>query len=132
MNSNLGDFKILKGLEVDILSDGSLDYADDLLASFDFVIAAVHSGFSMDQEEMTRRIINALDNPYTTMLAHPTGRLLLSRQEYPLNIDKILEKAAETGVYIEINANPHRLDMDWRLCRRGKELRVNFHWHRCS
>jgi len=126
LNSNLGDFKILKGIEVDILSDGSLDYADDLLASFDFVIAAVHSGFSMDQEEMTRRIINALDNPYTTMLAHPTGRLLLSRQEYPLNIDKILEKAAETGVYIEINANPHRLDMDWRLCRRGKELRVNF------
>lgn len=126
LNSNLENFRILKGIEVDILPDGSLDYKDDLLEVFDFVIAAVHSRFSMEKDEMTRRIINAMDNPYTTILAHPTGRLLLSREEYPANMEKILERAAERGVYIEINANPHRLDLDWRLCKLGKELGVKF------
>jgi DNA polymerase (family 10) len=126
LNSALDGFRILKGIEVDILPDGSLDYPDDLLATFDFVIAAVHSRFSMNKDEMTRRIIDALDNPYVTVLAHPTGRLLLSRQEYPLNMEKILEKAAEKGVYMEINANPHRLDLDWRLCKIGKDLGVKF------
>jgi DNA polymerase (family 10) len=122
----LENFKILKGIEADILSDGSLDYTEDVLAGFDFVIAAVHSGFSMDEDEMTERILLALDNPYTTILAHPTGRLLLSRKGYPLDIEKILEKAARKGVFMEINANPHRLDLDWRWYKQAKEMGIRF------
>ncbi len=119
-----GKIKILKGIESDILPDGSLDYPDEILSTFDFVIASVHSGFSMDEETMTNRILKALSNPYTTILGHPTGRLLLSREGYPLDMDAILNCASEKGVAIEINANPHRLDLDWRWCRKAKELGI--------
>lgn len=119
-----GRIRILKGIESDIQPDGSLDYPDEILASFDFVIASIHSGFNMDKETMTQRLLRAIENPYTTILGHPTGRLLLSREGYPLDMEAVLERAAERGVAIEINANPYRLDLDWRWCRRAKELAV--------
>lgn len=119
-----GKFKILKGIESDILPDGSLDYPEEILATFDFVIASVHSGFSMDKDAMTQRIIKALDNPYVTILGHPTGRLLLSREGYEVDMEAILEHAARRGVAIEINSNPHRLDLDWRWCRKAKDLGI--------
>lgn len=119
-----GRFKILKGIESDILPDGSLDYPDEILASFDFVIASIHSRFSMDRDAMTERIIKAIENPYTTILGHPTGRLLLSREGYSVDMDAILEQAAKHGVCVEINSNPHRLDLDWRWCRKAKELGI--------
>lgn len=119
-----GEIRILKGIESDILPDGDLDYPDEILDTFDFVIASVHSGFSMDRDTMTERLLAAMDNPYTTILGHPTGRLLLSREGYPLDMEAILEGAAKRGVAIEINANPHRLDLDWRWCRKAKELGV--------
>jgi len=121
-----GKFRILKGIESDILADGSLDYPEEVLASFDFVIASVHSRFSLDRDAMTQRIIRAIDNSYTTILGHPTGRLLLSRDGYPVDMEAILARAAEKGVFIEINANPHRLDLDWRWCRKAKEMGVSF------
>ena len=107
-----GRIRILKGIESDIQPDGSLDYPDEILASFDFVIASVHSGFSMDKETMTRRLLKAMDNPHTTILGHPTGRLLLSREGYPLDMEAVLEGAAKRGVAIDINAKPYRLDLD--------------------
>jgi DNA polymerase (family 10) len=119
-----GRFKILKGIECDILPDGSLDYPDDILSSFDFVIASVHSGFAMDREFMTQRIIRALENPYITILGHPTGRLLLSREGYKVDMEAVLSKAAEMEVAIEINSNPYRLDLDWRWCRKAKDLGI--------
>ncbi|HZJ83104.1 MAG TPA: DNA polymerase/3'-5' exonuclease PolX [Clostridia bacterium] len=119
-----GRIKILKGIESDILPDGNLDYEEDVLSLFDFVIASVHSGFSADQKVMTDRILKALDNPYITILGHPTGRLLLSREAYPVDMDAILNRAALRGVAIEINANPHRLDLDWRWCRKAKDMGI--------
>jgi len=116
-----GRFRILKGIESDILPDGSLDYPDEILSTFDFVIASIHSRFSMDRDAMTERIIKAIENPYTTILGHPTGRLLLSREGYPIDMEAILDHAAKYGVCIEINSNPHRLDLDWRWCRKAKE-----------
>ncbi|MEW6186854.1 MAG: DNA polymerase/3'-5' exonuclease PolX [Thermodesulfobacteriota bacterium] len=112
------------GIESDILPDGSLDYPDEWLARFDFIIASVHSRFNMTEEEMTARIIRAMENPYTTMLGHPTGRLLLARDPYPVNMQAILEAAARNRVIIELNANPHRLDLDWRLMKKAKELGI--------
>jgi DNA polymerase (family X) len=112
------------GIESDILSDGSLDYADEELAQFDFVIASVHSGFNMSEAKMTARIIRALENHYTTMLGHPTGRLLLARDPYPVDMNQVLEAAARNEVIIELNAHPHRLDLDWRLMRKAKELGI--------
>lgn len=106
--------KILKGIESDILGDGKLDYKDKVLESFDFIIASVHSGFSMPEAKMTDRIVTAMSHPLTTMLGHVTGRLLLSRPEYAVNMKKIIEAAAEHRVVIELNSNPHRLDIDWR------------------
>ncbi|MFC2088525.1 PHP domain-containing protein, partial [Calditrichota bacterium] len=102
-------------IEVDILADGSLDYEDSVLASFDFVIASVHSQFKMSTEVMTERIIRAISNPYVTMLGHPTGRLLLGREPYSVNMEKIIDKAGELDIIVEINASPYRLDLDWRL-----------------
>lgn len=122
LNALYNDFVILKGIEVDILADGTLDYADEVLASFDFVIASVHSSFKMSEAEMTRRICRALANPYVTMLGHPTGRLLLGREAYPLNMAVVLERAAQYKRIIEINANPHRLDLDWRWGKKAREL----------
>ncbi len=118
------DFYIFKGIESDILPDGSLDYEDRILDRFDFVIASVHSRFKMDACSMTKRILAALDNPYTTILGHPTGRLLLSRDGYSLDLDAILEKARERGVIIEINANPYRLDLDWRYVKKAMEMGI--------
>lgn len=109
-----GSFKILKGIESDILSDGSLDYSDDILASFDYVVASVHQNLSMSSEKATARLINAIQNPYTTILGHPTGRLLLARAGYPIDYKAVIDACAEHGVVIEINASPWRLDIDWR------------------
>lgn len=109
--------RLLKGIESDILPDGSLDYDDATLSTFDFVIASVHSRFKMEKEEMTRRICRAIEHPRTTILGHPTGRLLLRREGYAVDIPQVIECARRHGVAIEINSNPHRLDLDWRHVR---------------
>jgi DNA polymerase (family 10) len=114
LNKKLFPFKIFKGIESDILSDGKLDYPTEILSLFDFVIASVHSGLKMNEEKATERLIKAIENPYTTMLGHPSGRLLLSRKSYPLNYKKIIDACAVNNVVIELNANPYRLDIDWR------------------
>ena len=124
LNAEYKDFKILKGIESDILQDGNLDYSDTVLASFDFVIASIHSGFQMTESVMTERICNALANPYTTMLGHPTGRLLLGREAFPHDMPKILETAARYSRIVEINANPHRLDLDWRWGQLANQLGI--------
>ncbi len=118
------DFRILKGIECDILVNGQLDYDDDLLAQFDYVIGAVHSRFSLDERHMTQRILTALDHPRLTILAHPTGRLLLSRPPYAVDLDAIIERAAARNVALELNADPHRLDLEWRWCLRAKQRGV--------
>lgn len=114
LNAELAPFKVFKGIESDILMDGSLDYPDEVLKSFDYVVASVHSSLSMDQAKATARLLKAIQNPYTTILGHPTGRLLLRRQGYPIDHKAIIDACAEHGVVIEINANPWRLDLDWR------------------
>jgi len=121
LNKKLKDITLLKGIESDILPDGRLDYSDKVLATFDYVVVSVHSHFGMSEAEMTRRICRALENPYATMLGHPTGRLLLSREEYPLNMQQVLETAAKQGKMIELNAHPYRLDLDWRFCKVARE-----------
>lgn len=113
LNKELSPFKIFKGIESDILNDGKLDYETDILSRFDFIIASVHSNLRMDEEKATQRIITAVENPYTTILGHPTGRLLLSRQGYPIDHKKVIDACAANGVAIELNANPWRLDLDW-------------------
>lgn len=120
------DIRIFKGIEADILADGAMDYPDEVLASFDFVIASVHSRFNLSEEDQTNRICRALANPYVTMLGHATGRLLLSRDAYRVDMKKVLDAAAEHKKIVEINANPHRLDLDWRLCGYAKEKGVRF------
>jgi DNA polymerase (family 10) len=117
LNATLDGITILKGSEVDILADGSLDYPDDLLRQMDFVIASVHSRFNMPQGEMTARIVKAMQNPYVTMVGHLTGRLLLAREGYGVDIDAVVAEAVRLGVVLELNANPHRLDLDWRHLR---------------
>jgi DNA polymerase (family 10) len=104
--------------------DGSLDYGPAVLDRFDFVIASIHTRFGMTGEEMTARVLTALDDPHTTILGHPTGRLLLSREPYAIDLERVLERAAQRGVAIELNADPYRLDLDWRLVRRARELGV--------
>ena len=107
-------FKILKGIESDILGDGSLDYPTEILASFDYIVASVHSNLTMTLEKATTRLLKAIENPYTTILGHPTGRLLLSREGYPIDHKAIIDACAEHQVVVEINASPWRLDLDWR------------------
>ena len=124
LNETLGDFRILKGIEADIRVNGELDYDDALLDRFDYVIGSVHSQFKMSESEMTARIVTALENPRLTILGHPTGRLLLARDPYAVDVDAVIGKAAETGVAIELNADPRRLDLDWRFLRRAKVLGV--------
>ncbi|MDP8222268.1 MAG: DNA polymerase/3'-5' exonuclease PolX [Candidatus Lernaella stagnicola] len=124
LNAELAPFRIFKGIESDILPDGSLDYDEKTLASFDFVIASVHGSFTMDAETMTRRIISAIENPHTTIVGHLTGRLLLTRDAYAVDVNAVLEAAARHNVAVELNANPHRLDLDWRHHRRARELGV--------
>lgn len=115
---------LFSGVECDILKEGKLDFDDGVLGQLDYVVASLHAGFTQNEEEMTRRLIRAMENPHVTMLGHATGRLLLKREGYPVNIPKLLEAAAATGTWIELNANPWRLDMDWRWWRRARELGV--------
>lgn len=114
LNAELSPFRILKGTEVDILPDGTLDFEDELLAGFDFVVASVHSGFSMSEDVATERLCRALENPHVDFLGHPTGRLLLERPGYRVNHERLIACAAAYGKGIELNCNPHRLDLDWR------------------
>ena len=129
LNAELAPFRIFKGIESDILGDGSLDYPNDVLASFDFIVASVHSNLKMDEAKATNRLLRAIENPYTTMLGHPTGRLLLRRQGYPINYKAVIDACAQHQVIIEINANPWRLDLDWRWVRyaldQGVPLSIN-------
>lgn len=129
LNEELAPFRIFKGIESDILNDGSLDYEEVILEKFDFVIASVHSNLKMTKEKATERVLRAIENPHTTILGHPTGRLLLSREGYPLDWDKIFEACARHKVAIELNANPYRLDLDWTLIpeavRRGIPISIN-------
>jgi DNA polymerase (family 10) len=124
LNKKLKGVRILKGAEVDILDDGSLDYDDKTLESFDYVVASVHTLFAMPEEQMTQRIIVAVKHPLVTMLGHATGRLLLRRDGYKVNLDKVLEACAEAGTMVEINAQPLRLDLDWKYCKRAKSLGI--------
>ncbi len=118
------NISILKGIESDILNDGALDYSDEVLSSFDYVIGSIHSGFTMSKEAMTERISRAIKNKHLNILGHATGRLLLSRKAYELDIEKIIDLCAEYKVAIEINSNPRRLDLDWIRCKYAKEKGV--------
>jgi len=134
LNKKLNGFKIFKGIESDILGDGSLDYPEEILKKFDFIVASVHSNLKMDEEKATARLIKAIENPYTTILGHPTGRLLLSRKGYPIDYKKVIDACAANKVVIEINANPLRLDLDWRwhqyALEKGVWLSINPDAHR--
>src|SRR5438067_6043073 len=118
------DIHVFSGIECDILRDGSLDFDDEILAELDFVVASVHSTFNLSEAEMTKRVIRAISNPFVTMLAHPTGRLLLKREGYAIDIPAVLDAAAETDTWIELNAAPKRLDLDWRWWPLAKEKGV--------
>ena len=124
VNARIEGIRVLKGVEADILQDGRIDFEPEVLERLDFVIASVHSRFNMSGPEMTARILAAMDNPYLTIIGHPTGRLLLSRDPYALDLDAVIEKAAATGVALEINADPHRLDLDWRVLRGARDAGV--------
>lgn len=124
LNKKLKGFHIFKGTESDILPDGSLDFDDDLLAGFDYVVASVHTHFGLSEEDQTNRVCKALTHPATTMLGHATGRLLLRREGYKIDLDRVIRTAADHGKMIEINAHPHRLDLDWTYVKRAKALGV--------
>ncbi|MEO8167125.1 MAG: DNA polymerase/3'-5' exonuclease PolX [bacterium] len=124
LNSKSKGFRILKGTEVDILPNGDLDWPEKVLSRFEFVVASIHSSFKADEKEMTNRLIKALKNKYVTMLGHPTGRLLLVRDGYPVNMIDVINCAADYGKIIEINAHPNRFDLDWRLVKFAKEKGV--------
>ena len=136
LNEKFTDFRIFKGIESDILADGSLDYDDDLLDSFDFVVVSIHSRFQMNAEKMTRRLVRAVEHPATTILGHLTGRLLLEREGYAVDVDAVVEAAVRNEVAIEINTHPSRLDMDWRHLKkareRGAKIAVNTDAHRIA
>ena len=136
LNQKLAPFHIFKGIESDILFDGSLDYPEEILKTFDFVVASIHSILNMNEQKATSRLIKAIENPYTTILGHPTGRLLLSRGGYPVDHQKVIDACAANQVVIEINSNPLRLDLDWRWHRyaieKGVLLAVNPDAHRKS
>ena len=121
LNDDLEDgetpFRIFHGIESDILRDGALDYEEEVLEAFDFVVGSVHTGFSMTEDEATERLVQAVENPHTRILGHPTGRLLLGREGYPIDHGRVIEACAEHNVALELNANPHRLDLDWRWVR---------------
>ncbi|MCH6201252.1 helix-hairpin-helix domain-containing protein [Aquiflexum sp. LQ15W] len=129
LNKELAPFRIFKGIESDILTDGSLDYPKEVLASFDFIVSSIHSNLGMDRKKATARLLNAIMNPYTTILGHPTGRLLLRREGYPIDHKAIIDACAIHNVVIEINANPWRLDLDWRWVNyamdKGVKLSIN-------
>jgi DNA polymerase (family 10) len=129
LNLELAPFRIFKGIESDILTDGKLDYPDEILEKFDFIVASIHSILNMDIGKATRRLITAIENPNTTILGHPTGRLLLRRAGYPIDHKAIIDSCAVNNVVIEINANPWRLDLDWRWIHyamdQGVKLSIN-------
>jgi DNA polymerase (family 10) len=129
LNLELAPFRIFKGIESDILPDGKLDYPDETLAKFDFIVSSIHSVLNMDIRKATQRLITAIENPYTTILGHPTGRLLLRRAAYPIDHKSIIDACAANNVVIEINANPWRLDLDWRwvsyAMQQGVKLSIN-------
>ena len=133
LNEQLAPFRIFKGIESDILGDGSLDYTDDLLEQFEYTVVSVHSQFNLDREKMTARIVRAIEHPAATIVGHLTGRLLLDREGYEVDIDQIIEAAAHSGVAIEINAHPARLDIDWRHVKkardRGVQIAINTDAH---
>lgn len=134
LNAANPNFKIFKGIESDILIDGSLDYPEDILKKFDIIVASVHSSLRMDEAKATARLIRAVENPYTTILGHPSGRLLLSRRAYPIDYPKLIDACAANGVCIELNAHPYRLDIDWRWIPRcvekGVKISINPDAHR--
>lgn len=123
------EFRVLKGIECDILADGSMDLSDDVLASLDAVVGSIHSNFNLSPEVQTDRLCRALENPWVTMLGHPTGRLILSRNGYDPDLRRVIETAARLGKSIELNANPHRLDLSWRMIRfarhKGVKIAIN-------
>jgi DNA polymerase (family 10) len=124
LNKKLRGLRMFAGVECDILRDGKLDFEDDLLAELDFAVASIHSVFNLSEAEMTKRIIRAIENPFITILAHPTGRLLLKRDPYLVDVPAVIEAAAATGTWIELNAAPKRLDLDWRWWPLAKEKGV--------
>jgi DNA polymerase (family 10) len=124
VNQTATGFRVLKGVEADILADGTLDYGPEILDRFDFVIGSVHSSFGMTGEEMTARVLRAMDDPRLTILGHPTGRMLLAREPYALDLEQILARAVGRGIAVEVNADPHRLDLDWRMVRQARDLGV--------
>ena len=136
LNKELYPFKIFKGVESDILNDGNLDYPEEILKSFDFIVASVHSNLKMNEEKATARLIKAIENPYTTILGHPTGRLLLSREGYPIDHKKIIDACAANGIIMELNAHPYRLDIDWRwipyCLEKGVKISINPDAHKTS
>ncbi len=124
LNKKLVPFRIFKSIESDILNDGSLDYDDEVLASFDLIIASIHSNLKMTEEKAMMRLLNAIENPYTSILGHMTGRLLLSRNGYPVNHERIIDACVANDVVIELNAHPRRLDIDWRWINLATEKGV--------
>jgi DNA polymerase (family 10) len=134
LNKEMDGFHVFKGIESDILNDGSLDYPEEILKRFDFIVASIHSNLKMSEEKATERLIKAIENPYTTILGHPTGRLLLSRNGYSIDYKRVIDACAANNVVIEINANPLRLDLDWRWHQyaldKGVWLSINPDAHR--
>lgn len=124
LNEKYSKFRIFKGTECEIFTDGSLDYNDKLLSEFDYVVASIHSKFNMTEDEATKRIIKALKNKFVTMIGHPTGRLLLEREAYPVNMKAVVDAASDYGKSIEINSHPTRLDLDWRFVKYAKQKKV--------
>jgi DNA polymerase (family 10) len=125
LNKSFGnEFHVFAGVECDILKDGALDFSDEILSQLDYVVASVHASFTQPEKVMTKRILRAIENPHVTMLGHPTGRLLLSRDAYEVDLGEVIKGAAATGTIIELNANPRRLDMDWRFWKRAKDQGV--------
>jgi DNA polymerase (family 10) len=123
-NKKHPDFHVFTGSEVDILKDGRLDFSDVVMAKLDYVVASVHNVFNLEEDEMTARVIRAMENEYVTMLGHATGRLLLQREAYKINLEKIIDCAARTGTWIELNCSSMRMDMDWRWWHRARDKGV--------
>jgi DNA polymerase (family 10) len=124
LNKQLDGFRLFAGVECDILRDGKLDFDDEILSELDFAVASIHSVFNLSEAEMTKRMIRAMENPFITILAHPTGRLLLKRDPYLVDVPAVLEAAAATGTWVELNAAPKRLDLDWRWWPLAKQKGV--------
>jgi DNA polymerase (family 10) len=124
LNATLKGFRVLKGLEADILADGTVDYADELLDRFEYVIGSIHSRFGMGQAEMTERILKAMTDPRLTIIGHPTGRLLLRREPFAVDMDAVMEMAAEQQIALELNCDPNRLDLDWRWLQLARQRGV--------